>query len=164
MGLRPSSDWPLNSTVTLTELKRAGVVVGHPSPYSLAVQVGPCEYLVSTSGVGTMSAEHPYEDAPRDVLESSLARQAAQIAKLLGEQQELGEVIAMQMDLLAAKSSTDRPLPSGGAVVPKTEDDNEWFQELIFRLQTYLSQRCGSRAPLHIADVALRNLVSHILD
>ena len=111
-----------------------------------------------------MSAERPYEDAPREVLESALARQAAQIAKMLTEAEGMAAVVALQMELIGDLQSSERPLPAGGPVVPKEAADDEWFLELVAKLQTYLSHTCGSRAPLHIADPTLRELVSHILD
>jgi hypothetical protein len=164
MGLRLSSEFPIGTTAHIPALGKAGLIVGHPFPYSLEVKIGPCEYLVSTSGVGTMSAERPYEDAPREVLEQQLIRQAAEIASMLAEAEGMATVVAAQMELIGDLQSTARPLPASGPIVPKEQSDDEWFLGLVDHLQTYLSQQCGSRAPLHIADVALRDLVSHILD
>lgn len=164
MGLCLSSDFPIGSSVRVARLGKYGQVVDHPSPYSLAVQIGPCEYIVSTSGVGELSAERPYEDAPREVLEQQLQRQAAQIARMMGEVENYAAVIGQQMELIDELQSNPRPLPAAGPVYVKEQEDFEWFETLVFKLQTYLSQQCGSRAPLHIADATLRDLVSHILD
>lgn len=111
-----------------------------------------------------MSAERPWEDAPREVLEQQLLTQAAEIARMLAEAEGMATVVAAQMDLIGDLQSTARPIPANGPVVPKDQADDEWFLALVDHLQTYLSQQCGSRAPLHIADVTLRDLVSHILD
>ena len=165
MGLRLSSDIRIGTIVRVHELGKLGQVVDNPSPFSLSVQVGPCEYLVSTSGVTVVSAERPYEDAPREVLERQLMRQAAQIAGMLSEAEGMTQLISTQMEMIADLQTTTRALPAGGAkATPHSLEEFAWYTTLVAKLETYLSQQCGSRAPLHISDVALRELVSHILD
>lgn len=167
MGCFPSSSFALGSDVTVLDgwgnTLFTGVVTAHPSPYAIQVFNGR-QVLVPTSNVrvGTMSAERPYEHAPREVLEAQLALQAAQIAKMMGEVEGLITVTAMQMELLSAPPA--RALPAGGQSQLHTRDDFAWFVTLVAILENYLSQQCGSRAPLQISDPILRALTSHILD
>lgn len=104
--------------------------------------------------VGEMSAEKPWQDAPREMLEHQLGVMATQLAAARAESAGMLEVIAMQCDALGALQ-----VPA----VPK-DQENEWYESLVDRLETYLVQLVGQRHPLAIADPALRDLVSHILD
>lgn len=99
--------------------------------------------------LATMSAEKPWEDAPREMLEQQLAVMATLLAAAQAESAGMLEVIAMQCDALGALQ--------GG-------QSEEWYERLVDRLENYLVQQTGQRHPLAIADVALRDLVSHILD
>lgn len=88
------------------------------------------------------------------------------LASMTAERDALAEVVAMQCEVIGSlQSGPGRPLPAGGQVKPKVVDDStEWFEGLVDRLELYLLRRIGTRKPLSIADVDLRNLVAHILD
>lgn len=88
------------------------------------------------------------------------------LALMTAERDALAEVVAMQCEVIASmQPAAGRPLPAGGQVKPKVVDgSNEWFEGLVDRLELYLLRHIGTRKPLSIADVDLRNLVSHILD
>lgn len=105
-----------------------------------------------------MSAENPWEDAPRDMLEREFARQAVQLARMVTERVELLKVIEVQMDAIGVVPLTLR------AGVVATPADVEWYCALVTRLQTVLARQCGTRTPLNIADGALRDLTNHILE
>lgn len=94
-----------------------------------------------------MSADRPWADAPREMLEQQLARMAQQLAGLMAENEGLGEVVAMQMEAIAPAA---KPEP------------NEWFERLEDHLETYLVRTVGERRPLRIDDADLRALVQHI--
>lgn len=96
---------------------------------------------------------------------------------LRAENEALAEIIAMQSDAIAELSArtctheyplihVDRALPAGGEVVAKTKDTDEfaWFEKLVDLLELYLARQLGTRRPISISDVDLRNLVQHILD
>lgn len=85
---------------------------------------------------------------------------------MTAERDALAMVVAMQCEVIASmQPGAGRPLPAGGLVKPKVVDDStEWFEGLVDRLELYLLRHLGTRKPLSIADVDLRNLVSHILD
>lgn len=91
---------------------------------------------------------------------------AQQMDALRAERDALAEVVAMQCEVIASmQPGAGRPLPAGGQVKPKVVDDStEWFEGLVDRLELYLLRQLGTRKPLSIADVDLRNLVAHILD
>lgn len=97
-----------------------------------------------------MSAQRPWEDAPREMLEAQLATMATQLAAAQLENAGLVEVVAMQCEAIAPRA-------------PKIEG-NEWYEHLVDLLENYLVRQLGSRHPLRIADDDLRALVSHILD
>lgn len=112
-----------------------------------------------------MSAQRPWEDAPREMLEAQLMAQAAQLATAQAEIAGLVEVVAMQCEAIAPP-----PVFSGiihhwenGAGAP-VNDEGEWFERLVDLMENYLVRQLGSRHPLRIADDDLRALVSHILD
>lgn len=89
-----------------------------------------------------------------------------ELEAMTAERDALAEVVAMQCEVIASmQPGAGRPLPSGGQVKPKVVDgDTEWFEGLVDHLELYLLRRLGTRKPLSIADVDLRNLVAHILD
>lgn len=95
-----------------------------------------------------------------------LASMGEQFEELRAERDALAEVVAMQCEVIGGlQSGPGRPLPAGGQVKPKVVDDStEWFEGLVDRLELYLLRQLGTRKPLSIADVDLRNLVAHILD
>jgi hypothetical protein len=105
-----------------------------------------------------MSAQNPWEDAPREMLENALSRQAATIARMTGDNEALLAVIDMQVEAMTAVPPSERP--------PKIIMDGhgEWYERLIDLLENYLARQLGDRHPLRIADPDLRALVSHILD
>lgn len=118
-----------------------------------------------------MSAERPWEDAPREMLEQQLARMATQLAGLQGaadqiaalqaEVEGLGEVIAMQMEAIAPAAPLVKRQPVAGTA-DHGFDDTEWYERLVDHLETYLVRTVGSRNPLRIDDADLRALVQHI--
>lgn len=85
---------------------------------------------------------------------------------MTAERDALAEVVAMQCEVIASmQPGAGRPLPAGGQVKPKVVNgDTEWFEGLVDRLELYLLRQLGTRKPISIADVDLRNLVAHILD
>ncbi len=89
-----------------------------------------------------------------------------ELEAVTAERDALAEVVAMQCEVIASmQPGAGRPLPAGGQVKPKVVDDStEWFEGLVDRLELYLLRRLGTRKPISIADVDLRNLVAHILD
>lgn len=97
-----------------------------------------------------MSADRPWADAPREMLEQQLAVMATQVAGMQAEIAGLTEVIAMQMGFIDAPPT------------PKVQSDNEWYERLVDRLENYLVRTIGERRPLRIDDVDLRALVWHI--
>lgn len=131
-----------------------------------------------------MSAERPWADAPREMLEQQLARMATQLAGLQGaadqiaalqaEVEGLGEVIAMQCDTLG-DVSTDLAaasaevtnlsrtlLDKGDTTADKEAEDTEWYERLVDHLETYLVRQGLGRKPLRIDDADLRALAQHI--
>jgi hypothetical protein len=107
-----------------------------------------------------MSAENPWEDVPRAILESQLLRQAAQIAKLIGEVRELENVVNAQM----AFAAETPPLPlHSRAGWPASPADSIWYIALVIKLQDLLARECGRRDPEHIDNHTLRALTEHIL-
>jgi hypothetical protein len=97
-----------------------------------------------------------------DSQETVEAHLSHELDALRAENAALTEIISMQCDALAAQTETGRPLPAGGPVVSK--GDEEWFEMLVDLLELYLLRQLGTRWPTSIADVDLRRLVSHILD
>lgn len=102
-----------------------------------------------------MSAQNPWEDAPREMLEEALATQAATIARMTGENEALLAVIDMQVGAIATPITPPEIIMEG---------HGEWFERLVDLLENYLVRQLGDRHPLRIADPDLRALVSHILD
>lgn len=105
------------------------------------------------------------EDGREDGM-AMLASMGEEFEAMRAERDALAEVVAMQCEVIASmQPGTGRPLPAGGQVKPKVVDDStEWFEGLVDRLELYLLRQLGTRKPISIADVDLRNLVSHILD
>lgn len=89
-----------------------------------------------------------------------------ELEAMTAERDALAEVVAMQCEVIAnMQPGACRPLPAGGQVKPKVVNgDTEWFEGLVDHLELYLLRHLGTRKPLSIADVDLRNLVTHILD
>lgn len=137
-----------------------GVVIGPPDPKPypeprIKVEIfrSRIDVPIEQVRLAEMSAQRPWEDAPREVLESQLMQQAAQIVALEAQAQGMADVLAMQMEAINAP--------------PVRKDDtngNEWFEKLVDILETYLVREVGSRQPVRIANEDLRRLVSHILD
>lgn len=98
--------------------------------------------------------------------EYELHLSSSELEAVTAERDALANLVAMQCEVIASlQPGAGRPLPAGGEVKPKVVDDStEWFEGLVDRLELYLLRRVGTRKPLSIADVDLRNLVSHILD
>lgn len=127
------------------------------------------------------SALEHERDAPHHWYEAENMQET--MSELLGERDRLqadndalAELVAMQCDTIAELSKPrrctheypdihpSRPLPAGGEVKPKAADDAEWFEGLVDYLELYLLHTLGTRRPVSISQVDLRNLVTHILD
>lgn len=107
-----------------------------------------------------MSAENPWEFAPREMLEQQLMRQAAQIATLLREKKELEDTVIAQMELVSQPAT----LPLGRREAwPAAPSDVMWYIGLVMKLQDLLARECGRRDPAHIDNHTLRALAEHIL-
>src|SRR5690348_12998016 len=94
-----------------------------------------------------MSAEKPWEDAPREMLEAQLATMATQLAAAQLENAGLVEVVAMQCEAIAPPDEApDHKL------IGLREEHAEFRERLIDLLENYLVRQLGSRHPLRIAD------------
>ncbi len=148
-----------------------GVVIGAPDPEPypeprIKVEIfrNKIDVPLSQVRLAKMSAQNPWEDAPRDMLEEALATQAATIARMMGDNEALLAVIDMQVEAMTAGAPVTKGTPNNDIVRNSEQANIEWYERLVDHLENYLVRQVGSRHPLAIADPDLRALVSHILD
>jgi hypothetical protein len=105
-----------------------------------------------------MSAENPWEDAPRAVLEQQLMAFASRCAKLMSENTALEQAVTKLV-------TSPPPLPLGRREAwPASPADSMWYVGLVMKLQDLLARECGRRDPAHIDNHTLRALTEHILE
>ena len=136
--------------------KRAGVVVGPPTPDPAAPYPEPrikVEIIGNKIDVPITQIRLDDSDVSQDIQNLQLFLDAAN-----AEKDALAVVVGTQCELIGTLQA------QAAAKLKEDAGENPWFEKLLDLLELYMSRQTGSRRPLAIADADLRALYFHIIN